>query len=681
MNIRRFAARTSREAMARVREAFGDDAIVLHTQPCDEGVEVVAMSPDDVQSVAQASARAPRVSFAPSRDEPAADTALAAPKQTSGHTIRSASSSPSLSSKAISSASTSAATRPARAEVQGDVDLLSMTTLSFQDYVRQRMNKRRRSNGDSLFAPSSVAPEVAPTPEPVRPAVAKAAKAAAIAVPAAVPAPAPAPAMRREPPRAKASRPDPSWLEPVRIEPTLAPLQAPMRAPLLAPAPMLAPVSAAFVANAVAPLSAVPALPLVASLSASSVVPGASQAQPPAAPPNKEVVPAPLRTPTQAVHSAAPHQDSSTREQEALMRELRSMKGMIEERFGALSFMDGLQRDPRRAQLAQRLLDAGFSMGMIKALSSRLPATVTDEAPWVALALERQLRTATLEEEGGVYALVGPTGVGKTSCVAKIAAAFVARHGALQLGLVTLDAQRPGGHDSLRAQGRTLGVPVHVAHDRASLEDLLHLLSSKKLVLIDTAGIAPRGAAAADLLHTVGGPGIQRLLVVAATAQGETIEDCVGAFGMSSLHGVLLTKLDEAVRLGPALDVLIRHHIKLYGTAHGQRLAEDWHRADARRLLQRALRAQPASAWRADSTQLGMLFKTTHDEARPDRDAATPSARMPLEVSEQVAQQVAQHVAQAVERDALHLVPRDVSTTRAVPNLGPRAAAFLAQAR
>ncbi len=647
MNIRRFAARTSREAMARVREAFGDDAIVLHTQPCDEGVEVVAMSPDDVQSVAQASARAPRMSFAPSRDEPAADTALAAPMK--------ASSQATVSSKAITNAGTPAATRPARAEVQGDVDLLSMTTLSFQDYVRQRMNKRRRSNGDSLFAPSSVAPEVAPSPEPVRPAATKPVKAAVVAVtaapaPASAPAPAPAHATRREPTRAKVSRPDPSWLEPVRIEPTLAPLVAPVAAPLVAPS--------------------------VAASPASLLAASAAQARPAEPPPVKAAAPASHSVPTQAVPSA-PHQESATREQEALLRELRSMKGMIEERFGALSFMDGLQRDPRRAQLAQRLLDAGFSMGMIKALSSRLPATVTDETPWVALALERQLRTATLEEEGGVYALVGPTGVGKTSCIAKIAAAFVARHGALQLGLVTLDAQRPGGHDSLRAQGRTLGVPVHVAHDRASLEDLLHLLSSKKLVLIDTAGIAPRGGAAADLLHTVGGPGIRRLLVVAATAQGETVEDCVGAFGMSSLHGVLLTKLDEAVRLGPALDVLIRHHIKLYGTAHGQRLAEDWHRADARRLLQRALRVQPASAWRADSTQLGMLFKSAADDARD----AVPSAGLPLDVCEQVARQDAQHVTQAIERDVLHLVPKDIATARAAPNLGPRAAAFLAQAR
>ena len=354
---------------------------------------------------------------------------------------------------------------------------------------------------------------------------------------------------------------------------------------------------------------------------------------------------------------ASPVPDAASREQEALMRELRSMKGMIEERFGALTFMDGLQRDPRRAQLAQRLLDAGFSMGMIKALSSRLPAAVSDEAPWVALELERQLRTASLDDESGVFALVGPTGVGKTSCIAKIASAFVARHGASQLGLVTLDTQRPGGHEGLRAQGRALGVPVHVAHDRASLDDLLALLGGKKLVLIDTAGVAPRSPAAADLLLTVGGPEIHRLLVVSAPTQGESIEDCVGAFGMSKLHGALLTKVDEAVKLGPALDVLIRHHVRLYGTTHGQRLGEDWRRADARRLLQRALRGQPATAWRADSSHLGLMAKSSND--------AAVTAPGPLDIASK----------------PMALEPMTADPLARNSKLGPRAAAFLAQAR
>ena len=113
--------------------------------------------------------------------------------------------------------------------------------------------------------------------------------------------------------------------------------------------------------------------------------------------------------------------------------------------------------------------------------------------------LERNLptgeRETALEDAGGVYALIGATGVGKTTSTAKLAAAFATRHGAANLGLVTLDAYRVAAHEQLRTYGRILGVPVHTAHDRASLEDLLELLSGKRMVLIDTAGMAQRDSA------------------------------------------------------------------------------------------------------------------------------------------------------------------------------------------
>ena len=177
--------------------------------------------------------------------------------------------------------------------------------------------------------------------------------------------------------------------------------------------------------------------------------------------------------------------------------------------------------------------------------------------------LERNLLTgeaeAALEDQGGVYALVGPTGVGKTTTTAKIAAAFATKYGAANLGLITLDAYRIGAHEQLRAYGRILGVPVHTAHDRASLEDLLDLLTAKKMVLIDTAGMAQRDARTRELLDMLAHRSIRKLLVVNAAAQGETIEDVMIAYRAASCAGVVLSKMDEAVKLGPALDALIRH--------------------------------------------------------------------------------------------------------------------------
>jgi flagellar biosynthesis protein FlhF len=294
-----------------------------------------------------------------------------------------------------------------------------------------------------------------------------------------------------------------------------------------------------------------------------------------------------------------------------MVNELRSMKGLIEERFGALAFMEKLQRQPRQAQLAQRLLDTGFSPALIRKMVESLPVDV-DESAWAAGILERNLSTGErdipLEEVGGVYALIGATGVGKTTSTAKLAAAFATRHGATNLGLITLDAYRVGAHEQLRTYGRILGVPVHTAHDRASLEDLLELLSAKRMVLIDTAGMAQRDSRTRELLEMLSHRSINRLLVINASAQGETIEDQLAAYAAPSCRGLVLSKMDEAVKLGPALDSMIRHRLKVLAVANGQRVPEDWHRLSANALVARALKGGGGPAWRLDDCDVSLIF-------------------------------------------------------------------------
>jgi flagellar biosynthesis protein FlhF len=316
------------------------------------------------------------------------------------------------------------------------------------------------------------------------------------------------------------------------------------------------------------------------------------------------------------VMAPVPAQPAASRiEQQEMMGELRSMRGLIEQRFGALAFMEKLQRHPRQAQLSQRLLDAGFSPALIRQLVHNLP-TDLDESTWAAGVLERNLMTGereqALEDTGGVFALIGATGVGKTTSTAKLAAAFAARHGAAELGLVTLDAYRVGAQEQLRTYGRILGVPVHTAHDRASLDDLLDLLAAKRMVLIDTAGMAQRDARTRELLEMVSHRSIQKLLVLNASAQGETIEDQIAGYAATQpgtqCRGVVLSKIDEAVKLGPALDALIRHRLKVLAVANGQRVPEDWHRLSANALVQRALKAVAAPAWRLDAQEVNLVF-------------------------------------------------------------------------
>jgi len=234
--------------------------------------------------------------------------------------------------------------------------------------------------------------------------------------------------------------------------------------------------------------------------------------------------------------------------------------------------------------------------------------------------LERNLLTneaeLSMEDQGGVYALIGSTGVGKTTTTAKIAAGFAARHGANQLGLITLDAYRVGAHEQLRAYGRILGVPVHTAHDRASLEDLLELLSAKKMVLIDTAGMAQRDSRTRELLEMLSHRSIRKLLVINAASQGETIEDVLISYHASACAGIVLSKMDEAVKLGPALDALIRMKLKVIGVANGQRVPEDWHRLSANALVHRALRAGGSSAYKLDANDVNLIFTAPHGNAR-----------------------------------------------------------------
>lgn len=519
MNLKRFTGRTSREALALVRQAFGQDAVVMSTRPCPEGVEVLAMAPESLQQIEKLGSSAPLAT--PPRRRLDDGAAL-----------------------------------PTDGPVEQDVERLAMSTLSFQDYVRERMLKRRRNE---LTGQDSTHED--PEPTSTRPAGAGSPTGKLPPLAALVPPPA-APALALRKPAARTAE------------------AAAARASTARPAE----------AQLLGSGRTGPALPL----------PGGDAAAVQALLPS-------------AAGGASSSRESIElqREQHEMLRELRSVRGLIEQRFGALAFMEKMQRQPRQALLSHKLLECGFSPALVRKLVDGLPAEV-DETDWAAGVLARNLPTGEnenpLEDVGGVYALIGPTGVGKTTSTAKLAAAFAARHGASNLGLITLDAYRVAAHEQLRAYGRILGVPVHTAHDRASLDDLLELLAGKRMVLIDTAGMAQRDSRTKELLDMLNHRSINRLLVVSAASQGETVEDVLSAYRANGCRGVILSKIDEAMKLAPALDALIRHKIKVLAVANGQRVPEDWHRMSAQSLVQRALRSGGSSAWKFDEADVNLVF-------------------------------------------------------------------------
>ena len=218
--------------------------------------------------------------------------------------------------------------------------------------------------------------------------------------------------------------------------------------------------------------------------------------------------------------------------------------------------------------------------------------------------LGRNLHTASSSDEivdaGGAYALVGPTGVGKTTTTAKLAARCVVRHGADSVALLTTDGYRIGAHEQLRIYGRILGVQVHAVRDAADLRRTLAELSGKHLVLIDTIGMSQRDRLVGEQAAMLDGAGdVRRLLLVNATSRGDTLDDVVRAYGQGAqqgLAGAVLTKVDEAVSLAPAVDALIRHRLELHYVANGQRVPEDLHLPNRAYLLHRALKGLPENS-------------------------------------------------------------------------------------
>jgi flagellar biosynthesis protein FlhF len=205
--------------------------------------------------------------------------------------------------------------------------------------------------------------------------------------------------------------------------------------------------------------------------------------------------------------------------------------------------------------------------------------------------------------------LVGATGVGKTTTAAKLAALCVRTHGPNSVGLITLDTYRVAALEQLRGYGRLLGVVAHLAHDRAALQDLLNLLANKKMILIDTAGVAPHDPRKADMVDDVLDlPHIKRLLVLNAGSHGDTLDDVLGAFKSAAPQQAVLSKVDEAVKLGPAVDALIRHQVTLRGVTNGQRVPEDWECADAGKLVRLSMQTSSKSAFDPRPEDLNFFF-------------------------------------------------------------------------
>ncbi|WP_086966613.1 flagellar biosynthesis protein FlhF [Caballeronia glebae] len=551
MNIRKFIGANSRDALRQVREALGPDAVVLSNRTLDDGsVEIVGVADSDIASISPAAKEQAVRSAGTSRAALAAAAAAMPVKQSAAN--------PYASGDVFSSVF------GANTDADDEAGFTHEHEAAFGDEAPRTM-------GDSnpwLIEHAKRIAQQASMPSN-RPLTASAAIARGMGVPVAVAAQEPRVektaesakyAMRQQTKRAEATVEQkvetPDW---AREAAQVAARRAAQKINTSAPH------AEAPAANA-APASAFEGLPA----NAAAVVTEAIRAR------MEQVV------------------------NETVMSELSSMRSMMEEQFSGLLWGERQRRNPTGGLLTKRLFSAGFSAQLVRMMVDNMPEmeNVEGALEWVQQVLESNIPVMDSEdalmERGGVFALMGPTGVGKTTTTAKLAARCVMRFGASKVALLTTDSYRIGAHEQLRIFGKILGVSVHAVKDAADLQLALSELRNKHIVLIDTIGMSQRDRMVSDQIAMLCGAGhpVQRILLLNATSHGDTLNEVVQAYKSAAdqppLAGCILTKLDEATNLGGVLDTVIRYKLPVHYVSTGQKVPENLYVATKRFLIKSA---------------------------------------------------------------------------------------------
>jgi flagellar biosynthesis protein FlhF len=354
------------------------------------------------------------------------------------------------------------------------------------------------------------------------------------------------------------------------------------------------------VESASAPDAAAPARP-AAPIAARTAAPAAA----PAATPPRPAAPAPARL---AAKAAAPKPAPAAAKPDpaygAMQRELQDMRQLIETGLAGMSWNDQRLREPLKARVLEELSAMDIAPDVALTLANLAPRrTNLDNPSHIPLAL--LVKHLPVVEDfasvsGGIMAIVGPTGAGKTTTIAKIAARWCMRHGSQDLALVSMDGHRIGARDQLMTYARILGAPMHAANNGKELSRVLDRLSAKKLILIDTAGMGPRDIRLTEQLAALkyGAPRARVLLALPAQAEAQSLDEIVCAFIRVKPAACILTKVDEAASLGAAISTTLRHKLKIAYVCDGQRVPEDLHAGHQKKvwLVRAALKPKEADA-------------------------------------------------------------------------------------
>jgi flagellar biosynthesis protein FlhF len=278
--------------------------------------------------------------------------------------------------------------------------------------------------------------------------------------------------------------------------------------------------------------------------------------------------------------------------------ELNSLRELMEVQLGSLAWNQLQGSRPAQANLWRRLQRIGLSGPLSRDLLAMITGIDEPRQAWRMLLahLARMIATPEVEplEEGGVIAMVGPAGMGKTTTLAKLAARYVLKYGAQNIALVSMDSYRIGAQEQLKTLGRILNVPVTHVDPGQSLVQALEPLLRKRVVLIDTAGLQASDPALRMQLESLAGRGIKskNYLVLATTSQKQVLTAAYHSYKRCGLAGCILTKLDETASLGEVLSLAISHELPVAYLTDGPRIPDDLHLPRRHQLVSRAVSVQ-----------------------------------------------------------------------------------------
>jgi len=268
---------------------------------------------------------------------------------------------------------------------------------------------------------------------------------------------------------------------------------------------------------------------------------------------------------------------------EALLSEVREMKTSLQSQLNDISWGATSPHNQTKNMLISNFINLGFNQDLIKRVIKKLPIDLgyEDALLWTRDLLSKNIKSAEDEAEilddTGIYALLGPTGVGKTTTIAKIAARYALKNGNASVGLISTDTYRIGGNEQLRIYAKIMGVDMLVAKDIEELNAATKKMSSKKLILIDMAGLSHKDPMVETQLQMLSDAkaSIKKVLCLNANNTTDGLNAVAMAYAKNGLEACIITKSDEAMTLGSALNVVMKNKLKVLYLTNGQRVPED----------------------------------------------------------------------------------------------------------